>query len=89
MAVAHGHIESGRSQSNGMVDDPQSNRGYGDTQPLKVGLPNATISNGQVGWHEIVNGQLQFTYPADAMTPSQSSQMQQNLNIEQRRFLLP
>ena len=75
MAIIHGHIDSGPNRSNGMVDDPKSNGGYGDTQPLKAGLPNATVSNGQVGWHEIVSGQLQFTYPGGALTSSQNAEI--------------
>ena len=89
VAAVHGHIDGGSDASDGMVDDPGSNGGYGDTQPLKAGLPNATVSNGQVGWHEIVNGQLQFTYPGGAMSSSQQSQMQQNLNTEQKLFQVP
>jgi hypothetical protein len=89
IAVIHGHIDNGPNRSNGFVDDPKSNGGYGDTQPLKAGLPNATVSNGQVGWHEIVNGQLQFTYPGGALTPSQNNQIQQNLNNEQQLFQVP
>jgi hypothetical protein len=69
-----------------MVDDPASNGGYGDTQGLKAGLPEATVSQGQVGWHGIDNGQLQFTYPAGALNGGQNKQMQSNLNVEQLRF---
>lgn len=88
MAVAHGHIESGPNRSNGMVDDPKSNGGYGDMQSLRPGveLPNATVYNGQVGWHELKNGQATFSYPNGAMTSSQASQMQRNLNNEQKLF---
>jgi len=89
MAVIHGHIDAGPSKSNGMVDDPASNGGYGDSQTLRAGLPNATVSNGQVGWHEIVNGQLQYTFPGGAMSPSQQTQMQNNLNTEQQKFQVP
>lgn len=89
LAAAHGHIDGGPDRSNGMVDDPASNGGYGDTNPLRAGLPNATVSNGQVGWHEIVGGQLQFSFPGGAMSPGQSDQMQQNLNNEQSLFQVP
>ncbi|CAM3231693.1 hypothetical protein SPAN111604_11970 [Sphingomonas antarctica] len=89
LAVAHGHIDGGPDRSNGMVDDPASNGGYGDTNPLRAGLPNATVSNGQVGWHEIVGGQLQFRFPGGALSASQSSLMQQNLNNEQSLFQVP
>jgi hypothetical protein len=88
-AVIHGHIDSGPKRSNGMVDDPKSNVGLGDTQPLKAGLPNATVSHGQIGWHEIVNGQLQFTYPDGALSSIQNAEMQRNLNNEQQLFQVP
>lgn len=86
VAVTHGHIDSGPNRSTGMVDDPASNGGYGDTQGLKAGLPEATVSHGQVGWHEIKNGQLQFSYPAGALNGGQNKQMQSNLDVEQLRF---
>jgi len=88
-AVVHGHIDKGPDKSNGMVDDPKSNGGYGDTQALKANLPVATISQGQVGWHEINGGQLQFTYPQGALSGSQTTQMQTNLNNEQKLFQNP
>lgn len=86
LAVIHGHIDAGPDRSNGMVDDPSSNGGLGDSQPLKAGLPNATVSQGQIGWHQIVNGQLQFTFPGGALSFSQAAAMQQNLNEEQQQF---
>ena len=86
MAVIHGHIDSGPEKTNGMVDDPKSNGGYGDTQALAAGMPEATVSHGQVGWHEIDNGQLQFSYPQGALNGSQNSKMQNNLNQEQDLF---
>jgi RHS repeat-associated protein len=89
VAGIHGHIDSGPNQSNGMVDDPKSNGNYGDTQSLKAGIPMATVSQGQVGWHEMQNGQLQFSYPGGALNGSQSQQMQSNLNVEQLNFQQP
>lgn len=86
LAGIHGHIDKGPDKSNGMVDDPKSNGGFGDTQALKAGLPMATVSQGQVGWHEIQNGQLQFTYPEGALTGGQEKQMQKNLDNEQKLF---
>ena len=86
VAVTHGHIDSGSNRSNGMVDDPKSNGGYGDTMGLVAGLPEATVSLGQVGWHEISDGQLQFSYPAGALTGNQNTKMQNNLNKEQSKF---
>ena len=84
--AGHGHIDSGPNKSKGMVDDPKSNGGLGDSASLKIGVPMATISNGQVGYHEIVDGQLQFSYPEGAMSDKQTTLMQQNLNGEQRAF---
>lgn len=72
-----------------MVDDPASNGGYGDTQSLKAGMPMATVSHGQVGWHEMQNGKLEFTYPGGALNGSQNQQMQSNLNVEQLSFQHP
>jgi RHS repeat-associated protein len=82
VAAIHGHDKN----SNGMVDSPSLNRGLGDSQPLTQGLPNATVSNGQVGWHEINDGQLQFTAPQGAVTPAQQTLIQNNLNTEQQQF---
>jgi RHS repeat-associated protein len=82
VAAIHGHDKN----SNGMVDSPSLNRGLGDSQPLTQGLPNATVSNGQVGWHEEINGRLQFSYPQGAVTPAQQVLIQMNLNTEQQKF---
>ncbi|MEK7660518.1 MAG: RHS repeat-associated core domain-containing protein, partial [Pseudomonadota bacterium] len=88
--VIHGHIDGGPNASDGMVDNPNRAEGtpLGDAQPLSLAnpMPNATVSNGQVGWHEIRNGQLAFTAPASSMTPAQQRQIQRNLNAEQRYF---
>lgn len=89
MGVIHGHIDGGPNKSNGMVDAPQLNRGYGDSQSLQAGIPTATVSQGQVGWHEISNGQLQFSYPQGAMDRGQERLIQRNLNMEQKRFQNP
>ena len=89
MGVIHGHIDGGANKSNGMVDAPKLNGGYGDTQSLKAGIPTATVSQGQVGWHEINNGQLQFSYPQGAMSGGQERQIQRNLNNEQKLFHKP
>lgn len=89
LGVIHGHIDGGANKSNGMVDAPKLNGGYGDTQSLKAGIPTATISQGQVGWHEINNGQLQFSYPQGAVNGGQEKQLQRNLNNEQKLFHNP
>lgn len=91
MAFAHGHIDSGPNQSNGMVDVPTANGGTGDAVSLKLNppVPMATVSHNQVGYHEIVNGQLQFTYPGSALNSTQRNEMQSNLNLEQAAFLQP
>jgi hypothetical protein len=86
VAIAHGHIDGGGHSSNGMVDDPASNGGLGDGSGLKAGVPVATVSHGQVGWHEMKDGRLQFSAPVGAMTPKQMDQMQRNLNVEQTHF---
>ena len=86
VAGIYGHIDSGENASNGMVDDPRSNGGFGDTGSLKAGLPMGTVSQGQVGWHEIHNGQLQFSYPKGAMSSAQTREIQKNLNAEQQKF---
>ena len=86
VAGMHGHIDSGPDRSNGMVDSPRDNGGLGDASSLKVGVPMATVSQGQVGWHEMSNGTLKFSAPAGAMSSSQMSAIQQNLNVEQKQF---
>ena len=89
--VIHGHIDSGPHKSDGMVDDPSSNGGYGDTMSLSFAnpKPNITVSNGQMGVHQIRNGQLEFRAPASAMTKSQRRKIQNNLNISQELFKTP
>jgi hypothetical protein len=69
-----------------MVDAPSKNSGYGDRQSLtlRTPMPMATVSHGQVGWHEIQNGQLTFTAPVGAVTESQRISIQKNLNAEQK-----
>ena len=81
----HGHIDSGPNKSNGMVDAPSLNGGYGDTKSLALQnpMPMATVSQGQVGWHEIRNGQLSFMAPVGVVTPAQQQAIQGNLNSEQ------
>jgi hypothetical protein len=69
-----------------MVDSPSANGGLGDASSLKAGIPMATVSKGEVGWHEMDNGTLQFSAPAGAMTSTQMKAIQQNLNVEQKQF---
>ncbi|MBT9446024.1 MAG: RHS repeat-associated core domain-containing protein [Hyphomonadaceae bacterium] len=85
----HGHIDSGKYQSEGMVDAPAGNGGFGDASPLARGLPSATVSQGQVGWHELRDGQVTFTAPSDSVSASQANAIQSNVNVEQRRFNAP
>jgi RHS repeat-associated protein len=82
----HGHIDGGQHHSEGMVDSPTQNGGYGDTESLalKNPMPMATVSKGQVGWHEIRNGQLSFTAPVGAVDKAQQKLIQSNLNSEQK-----
>jgi RHS repeat-associated protein len=90
LAVDHWHIDGdGPNKSDGFVDDPAGNNGYGDTEGLIQGIPEATNSHGQVGWHEIKDGQLTFTYPKGSVKQDQNHKLQQNLNTEQRLFMLP
>jgi hypothetical protein len=86
LAAVHGHIDSGRNASNGMVDNPRLNGGLGNAEPLKLGLPNATVSHGQVGWREMDRGRLQFSYPDGAMNRNQIADTQSNLDVEQKLF---
>lgn len=98
-ALIHGHIDKGRTQdgtsrrSDGMVDALIGKRPYGDTRSLDLlthdPIPTATVSNNNVGWHTIVNGQLQFMYPTGALTPSQARAIQNNLNVQQSLFYKP
>jgi len=46
IGVIHGHIENGSHAADGMVDDPNSENPYGDANPLRIGLPNATVFRG-------------------------------------------
>lgn len=87
----HGHIDTGPDASEGMVDAPSLNGGYGDTASLALRrpIPMATVSHGQVGWHEIQNGQLTFTAPLGALNTVQQAMIQKNLNAEQDLFRGP
>jgi len=89
--VIHGHINSGEFESDGMVDNPVDNDGYGDTQSLSFSNPKVTVtvSNGYLGFHEIENGQLTFTTHRNAMTSAQIDKIQRNLNRSQRKFMIP
>jgi RHS repeat-associated protein len=84
--VIHGHIDGGPKRSNGMVDAPALNGGYGDTESLALRnpMPTATVSHGQVGWHEIQNGQLSFTAPVGALNGTQQRAIQYNLDRQQK-----
>ena len=97
----HGHIDRRRPDPSdpfgppekppGMVDRPDANDGFGDTQSLSFQppAPTATVSNGQVGWHVLQDGQLKFLYPPGSMTPAQIQEMRRNLDQEQWKFLRP
>jgi hypothetical protein len=88
MALAHGHDEIGPTALKGMVDSTKDAGGYGDTQSMASNnpIPTATVFRGDVGWHQVQNGQLQFTFRAGTLTGAQSSAMQSNLNNEQQLF---
>jgi hypothetical protein len=86
VAAIHGHIDQGPNASEGMVDHPEGQHRYGDSFSLLSGIPMGTVSNGQVGWHVLANGQLQYIYPRGSMTDDEKDAMQSNLNVEQRLF---
>jgi len=90
LAVAHGHDEIGPTALKGMVDSTRDAGGLGDAQSLSLStpIPTATVFRGDVGWHQIQDGQLQFTFRAGALTGPQASAMQGNLNNEQQFFQL-
>lgn len=79
-AVIHGHL------SGTVTDEPSANKGYGDTQSLKLGVPTYTVEGSRVGVHDAPNGQLRFQMVKGVMTPDEMIKMQQNLNREQVLF---
>jgi hypothetical protein len=84
----HGHIDA---ESEGMVDDysPSGNPAtYGDVLSL-LGpnpVPTTTVSNGNVGWHQIENGKLQFIFPSGIMSRTHKKMIQKNLDRQQTLF---
>ncbi|MEP7008503.1 MAG: hypothetical protein ABI810_21160 [Sphingomonas bacterium] len=83
----HGHPAG--SDIDGLVDRVSSNNGYGDTEALRLGIPMATVYEGKIGWHEMVQGQLTFTVPANAVSDEQRSSLEYNLGVSQRNFMAP
>ena len=83
----HGHPAG--SHTDGLVDRVSSNNGYGDTEALRLGIPMATVYEGKIGWHEMVQGQLTFTLPANAVSDEQRSSLEYNLGVSQRNFMAP
>ncbi|MES2452517.1 MAG: hypothetical protein V4610_18350 [Pseudomonadota bacterium] len=82
----HGHPSD--DGSDGMVDAPSKNHGYGDTDALfKSSIPMATVYNGKIGWHEMVEGQLIFTAPRGIVSAQQRRSLQNNLDRSQQLFL--
>ncbi|WCM27195.1 hypothetical protein NDN01_24965 [Sphingomonas sp. QA11] len=82
----HGHPSG--DGSDGMVDAPSENDGYGDTDALfKRSIPMATVYNGKIGWHEMVEGQLIFTAPQEIVSAQQRRSLQGNLDRSQQLFL--
>ena len=79
-ALVHGHL------GGTVTDEPTANRGYGDTQSLKLGVPTYTVESNRVGVHDAPNGQLRFQMIKGVMTPAEMKTMQQNLNTEQVLF---
>ena len=84
----HGHIDEGEYASDGMVDAPLENGGFGDTWSLTGAYPAAmgTVSHNRIGWHVLDNGQLKFLYPAGSIDSSQIGKIQRNLDQEQNNF---
>ncbi|MEO7691640.1 MAG: hypothetical protein ABIS51_20325 [Sphingomonas sp.] len=49
----------------------------------------ATVYERKIGWHEMVQGQLTFTVPANAVSDDQRSSLEYNLGVSQRNFMAP
>jgi RHS repeat-associated protein len=79
-AVVHGHL------GGTVTDEPQANKGYGDTQSLKLGVPTYTVEGSRVGVHDAPGGQLRFQMIKGVMTTEEMQEIQKNLNIEQELF---
>jgi hypothetical protein len=79
-AVVHGHL------GGTVTDEPQGNKGYGDTQSLKLGVPTYAVEGKRVGVHDALGGQLRFQMIKGVMTTTEMQQIQMNLNVEQGRF---
>ena len=79
-ALVHGHL------GGAVTDEPSANKGYGDTQSLKAGIPTYTVEGARVGVHDAPGGQLRFEMISGAMTKEEASTIQSNLNREQRLF---
>jgi hypothetical protein len=60
--------------------------GYGDSQPLTVGLPNVVVSDDRVGVREIDGGRLQHRMLRGTLSNEEENAIQQNLNKEQKKF---
>ncbi|MDB5710465.1 MAG: hypothetical protein JWL96_2535 [Sphingomonas bacterium] len=85
--LIHGHSDS---DSEGMVDAPDRNHGYGDTYELmRFHIPVATVFNGQIGWHEMKSGQLIFSAPANSQNQDYIDHIKKNLTTSQKNFFLP
>jgi RHS repeat-associated protein len=79
-ALVHGHL------GGTVTDEPTANHGYGDTQSLKYGVPTYTVEGSRVGVHDAPDGQLRFQMIKGAMTPTEMTKIQENLNTEQALF---
>jgi RHS repeat-associated protein len=79
-AVVHGHLDGK------VTDEPTANKGYGDTQSLKLGVPTYTVEGKRVGVHDAPGGQLRFQMIKGVMTPTEMKDVQRNLNREQELF---
>ncbi|MHA3794822.1 hypothetical protein [Sphingomonas sp. YL-JM2C] len=96
VGLSHGHIDG---TSEGMADyydlstDPKI---YGDIGSLLGNdpVPTATVSEGDVGWHQLENGRLQFVYPARELleeneakrAAKRAKMIQENLDRQQLLF---
>jgi hypothetical protein len=83
-AIIHGHIPG---KSDGLVDSLKA--GYqGDAQTLLTSTPrpNFTVYEGRIGVHEVVGGVVTFTMVQGSMTSHERTEIQRNLDKQQRFF---
>lgn len=77
VGVLHSHVDG---ISKGLQSD-------GDSQALKLGLPNAVESLGRVGVWEMMAGRLQVRMLDGKMTRTEHDELQKDLDNQQEKFL--